>query len=194
MGGRLRSGLALALLAVGVWAVSAASAGQQPPDGRLCVDVASKVGLQFQGDYGQVFDGDAITSSMQRNMGNGAAVGDYDADGDLDVYLLGQRGHPSRLFRNDLDRQGHAHFTDVTEAAGLGGATGMSRAAVLVDLDGDGRLDLVVANDHVPGSDSTPSRMYRNNGDGTFTDVTAGSGFDPTGYIVGGLAMADYDG
>ena len=56
---------------------------------------------------------------MQRNMGNGAAVGDFDQDGDLDVYLLGHNGFPNRLFRNDLSA-GTRGFTDVTELAGVG--------------------------------------------------------------------------
>jgi hypothetical protein len=133
---------------------------------------------------------------MQRNMGNGAAVGDYNGDGFLDIYLLGQSGHVSRLYRNDPSNgeRGTRRFTDVTEAAGLGGQKGMSRVAFFADLDGDGQLDLTVINDFAVGSDLTPSRIYRNNGNGTFTDVTAGSGFNPAGFIVGGASLADFDG
>ena len=54
--------------------------------------------------------------------------------------------------------------------------------------------DLVIAADYMPGGPGGPSQIFRNNGDGTFTDVTAGSGFDPEGYIVGGMTFADYDG
>ena len=140
-----------------------------------------------------VFEANSIGVSMQRNLGNGAAVGDYDADGDLDVYLLGQAGHASRLFRNELNGgpPSAARFTDVTDSAGLLGNRGMSRAALFADLDGDGRLDLVIGNDHVPGMPASPRAIYRNDGDGRFTDVTAGSGFAPIGFILGGLALVD---
>ena len=59
-----------------------------------CADVASSVGLRFTGDYGTVLPApDGYGTLMQQNMGNGAAVGDYDGDGYLDVLLLGQAGH-----------------------------------------------------------------------------------------------------
>ena len=160
-----------------------------------CADVARSVGLNFTGDYGPVHPApDAYGTLMQENMGNGAAVGDYDGDGYLDVLLLGQAGHQSKLFRNDPAPDGGRRFTDVTDAAGLGGVTSNARVAQFVDLTGSGRPDLVIAADYIPGGPGGPSQILRNNGDGTFTDVTAGSGFDPSGYIVGGMAFAEYDG
>jgi enediyne biosynthesis protein E4 len=100
---------------------------------------------------------------------NMAAFGDYDRDGWLDVYLqtnlldvaaqpTGQRDY---LFRNN----GDGTFTDVTESAGITGRT-QGHSATWWDYDGDGWPDLYVANDFAP-ADS----LYRNNGDGTFTDV-----------------------
>jgi enediyne biosynthesis protein E4 len=114
---------------------------------------------------------------------------DYDGDGDLDLFvchyvqwspptdlacrLSGSvklfcgpdpyRGESNRLYRNDLV-DGRRVFTDVTQAAGLLNPKGKTLGAALVDYNDDGRLDLAVANDQVPNF------LYRNNGDGTFTD------------------------
>ena len=131
---------------------------------------------------------------MQENLGNGAAVGDYDGDGWLDIFLLGQAGHPSRLFRNTAAPDGSRRFTDATAAAGLAGITSNARVAQFVDLDGSGRPDLVIAADYLPGGPGGPLEIFRNDGNGVFTDVTAGSGFEPEGYMVGGMTFADYDG
>lgn len=182
--------------AVALAAAMAATARQAPKLGPqlACAEVASSVGLQFTGDYGPVFPaGDANGAMMQQNMGNGAAVGDYNGDGYLDVLLLGQAGHHTKLFRNDPAPGGGRRFTDVTDSSGLGGVTSNARVAQFVDLSGSGRPDLVIAADHMPGGPGGPSQIFRNNGDGTFSDVTAGSGFDPTGYIVGGMTFADYN-
>ena len=117
-----------------------------------CADVASSVGLEFTGDYGPVLPApDAYGTLMQENMGNGAAVGDYDGDGYLDVLLLGQAGHQTKLFRNDPAPDGGRRYTDVTDAAGLGGITSNARVAQFVDLSGSGRPDLVIAADYIPG-------------------------------------------
>lgn len=157
-----------------------------------CMDVAEATGLAFRGDYGDVYaTRDEMGRLMQRNMGNGAAVGDYDADGYLDVFLGGQAGRESRLFRNVPAADGQRSFVDATVAAGLD-VRGNVRVAQFVDL-GRGRPDLVVATDYVAELGGEPSRIFRNNGDGTFADVTAGSMFDPSGYIVGGMTFADYD-
>ncbi len=159
----------------------------------LCRDVAAERGLAFRGAYGPTPAAlDPMASMMQRNMGNGAAVGDVFGDGRLSVLLLGQLGHPNRLFRNGVDATGSTTFVDVTEAAGLTN-NGGSRAATFADLDDDGALDLIVMNDYDGQQAGSPSRIYRNDGSGQFTDMTAGSGFTPVGYLVGGLSLADYN-
>jgi enediyne biosynthesis protein E4 len=122
-------------------------------------------------------------------FGSGLAVGDYDRDGDLDVYVLGTLGQPNRLFRNDLD-SGEAAFSDQTVAPL--DDLGLARAAQFVDLDGDGWLDLVLLNEEDPFGVSH-SRIFRND-QGTFVDVTEGSGFVVRGYMHGGLGFADVDG
>jgi hypothetical protein len=179
----------LALVAAGGWLLtrpSKAAAG-------LCSNVAAQRGLAFRGAYGTTPAAtDPMSAMMLRNMGNGAAVADVFGDGSLDVLLLGQLGHPNRLFRNQLTATGVADFVDVTEAAGLG-SKGGSRAAAFADLDGDGKPDLIVMNDWDGAKAGSPSKLYRNQGDGTFADVTPDSGFTPVGYLVGGLSLADYN-
>jgi hypothetical protein len=145
----------------------------------LFVESAAEAGLTFthvSGASGRYY--------IAEEMGAGAALFDYDSDGDLDVFLvqggpLGgdvtpSRGAPptSRLFRNDLTGPGDGrpalHFTDVTERAGVGlDAYGMG--AAVGDYDNDGDLDLFVTT-------FGPDTLYRNNGNGTFSDVTAEAG------------------
>ena len=124
--------------------------------------------------------------------GLGVVVGDYDNDGDPDLYL--NNYGPNRLYRNS----GDGTFQDVTKQAGLDPDAQMGAGANFLDVDGDGDLDLYVSN-YVkclkdlptpatrggypsylgPAVDifaNTKDRLYRNNGDGTFTDISADSG------------------
>ena len=124
--------------------------------------------------------------------GMGVATGDYDNDGDTDLYVTNVG--PDVLLRND----GGGHFTDVTAPAGLGHA-GWGAGAAFLDYDRDGDLDLFVTNylgwsiatdldcysDYIDGLDycspqsykaPTADVLYRNNGDGTFTDVSIPAG------------------
>lgn len=122
----------------------------------------------------------------QSRWGAGAAVADYDRDGDLDVYFLAHHGHPNRLFQND----GAGHFTDVTDVAG-GGDLGWGRTALFVDLDGDGWDDLVVVNDC--DSDPTfPQTMIYENRAGVFHPRKE-TGIDTIVRTVGGATAGDYD-
>ncbi|MCA9284439.1 MAG: VCBS repeat-containing protein, partial [Phycisphaerales bacterium] len=148
-------------------------------------------------------------------QGMGTAVGDYDNDGwrDLFVTTLGR----NRLFHND-----HGHFREVTDEAGVGGEDdAWSTGAAFADYDNDGDLDLFVAN-YVKWSrdidfevdyqmtgvgraygpptnfQGTQSVLYRNDGDGRFTDVSESAGVlvtnPATGVPVGkGLAVAPVD-
>src|SRR5947209_16959412 len=98
------------------------------------------------------------------------------------------------------------HFTDVTAAAGIkfthnAGRTGkkwlpetMGAGCAFLDFDGDGWLDILLVNgkDLVPKGRHTTAALYRNNRNGTFTDVTRGSGLDLEIYGLG-VAVGDYD-
>lgn len=161
--------------------------------------VQSTVGLGHNVLYGPTFDFSAdpptlaqMKRVMQRNMGNGAAVGDYDNDGDLDVYVLGQTGSANRLYRNDLVG-GARKFTNIAAIAGVAD-TGFGRTAQFADMNNDGWDDLILLNDDVEGGSHPPSRIYRNNANGLFSDVTSGSGFTAPGLIKGGMCLGDYDG
>ena len=130
---------------------------------------------------------------------------DYDNDGDLDVYLM--RGGWENPIRPSLLRnEGNGTFTDVTEASGVGTPIA-SQSAAWGDYDNDGDLDLFVAGEYLPyrpdsslpGArlpDSDPRnhcRLYRNNGEGTFTDVALAAGV-LNERRAKGAAWGDYDG
>lgn len=133
----------------------------------------------------------------------GAALADYDLDGDLDLYVCSydfwqagseydaptpyydaSNGPANLLFRND----GHGTFTEVTANSGLDENNNrFSFAAGWGDYDDDGDPDLYVANDF------GRNNLYRNNGDGTFSDVAAEAGVEDLGAGMA-VAWGDYDG
>ncbi len=146
--------------------------------------------------------------------GMGSAVGDYNNDGWPDIFVANVT--KNQLFRNNHD----GTFTDVTDAAGVGGGLYEGRkmwavSAAWLDYNNDGLLDLFVSNycvwevnkDPFCGPDPSkraychpknysplPNTLYRNNGNGTFTDVSTETGI--AGQLGKGMgaAIADYDG
>ncbi|MBL7153499.1 MAG: CRTAC1 family protein [Phycisphaerae bacterium] len=137
----------------------------------------------------------------------GVAAADYDNDGDLDIYV--NNFGPNVLLRNN----GDGTFTDVTARAGLANGHKVGASTSFLDMDKDGDLDLYVTNyvefsydKHVTTTENgyriylgppyfgpTRDNLYRNNGDGTFTDVSEESGI--SGHLGTGMGMvcADYD-
>jgi hypothetical protein len=150
----------------------------------------------------------ALAGAPGPSYAMGVAVGDFNGDARDDLFVTGWRDQ--RLYRN----RGRGRFEDVTERAGLS-SSAWSTSAAFADLDRDGDLDLYVANyvDFDParapycaapdgkrdycGPEEFPAqadRLYRNNGDGTFTDVSKLSGIDlPDGRGLGVL-IADLTG
>jgi enediyne biosynthesis protein E4 len=140
---------------------------------------------------------------------------DYDGDGDLDLYVAAYgdfdpathvpctlrgreiycgpdkyHGLPDRLYRND----GHGRFTDVTERAGMAGATGLGLGVLAFDYDNDGDQDLYVAND------STPNFLFLNHldqGKAAFTEeaLMLGAAYGPSAKAEAGMGVdaGDYD-
>jgi hypothetical protein len=116
---------------------------------------------------------------------------DYNNDGRPDIVVLrggwlGNNGHyPLSLLRND----GKGHFTDVTLQAGLL-TYGPTQTAVVFDYNGDGFLDLFVGYEASPDVLGT-CKLFRNNGDGTFTDVTKQCGLEIARFVKG-VVSADF--
>ncbi len=141
------------------------------------------------------------------SFGMGVAVGDYDNDGRPDLYVTNYGSNI--LYHND----GGGKFTDVTQRAGAG-AGGWSAGAVFVDVDNDGHLDLFVsrylkwgfkdircgenkpnlrAYCHPDQFEPISHILYRNNGDGTFTDISRKSGIAASPGKGLGVAINDFD-
>lgn len=134
-------------------------------------DVAEAVGLVFRHNPG--LSGELYLPEI---MGAGVALFDFDADGDLDVFLLqgasftGKPAGGSRLFRNELVPGGKLKFTDVSSTSGID-YTGYGMGVATGDYDNDGHIDLYITSF---GSNA----LYRNNGDGSFRNVTNSAGVD----------------
>ncbi len=113
--------------------------------------------------------------------GSGVALGDYDGDGLCDIYLCRLDGD-NALYRN----LGGWRFKDVTAASGTACPKQFSTGSVFADVDGDHDLDLLVT------AMGQPNRLFRNNGDGSFTDATATAGIG-TRYGSNSIALSDID-
>ena len=160
------------------------------PLGVSFADVVNEAGLAVKTIYG----GEHKNKYLLETTGCGLAFYDYDNDGWLDVFLVnGWRleGFPPsdaphcHLFKNNRD----GTFTDVTKGSGLEHKTGWGQACCVGDYDNDGHDDLFVTY-------YGQNVLYRNNGDGTFTDVTAKAGLIQPGPKTRwntGCTFVDYD-
>ncbi|MFQ5766732.1 MAG: FG-GAP repeat domain-containing protein, partial [Acidobacteriota bacterium] len=162
------------------------SGGQPAP-----ADPDARNALYLNDGKGFFTDVSAASGAGDRGYGMGVAVGDYDNDGDQDLYVLNHG--PNVLYRN----KGDGTFEDVTARAGVGDPA-WSSSAVFFDADGDGDLDLFVVN-YCTGSvennkwcghrgaksrayctpkvyDAVPDTFYRNEGSGRFVNASSESG------------------
>ena len=137
---------------------------------------------------------------MAAGMAAGVAAEDFDADGDIDLFVPNGLGYGDQLYVN----QGDGTFVDMAPAMGLA-STWNSRGAVWFDYDNDRDLDLLVVSDFYlqpSGAGPTSIRLWRNDGGGSFTDMSAQAGvsgvlYEGTtfGFLshVGGITAADLD-
>ncbi|MEJ7618321.1 MAG: CRTAC1 family protein [Pyrinomonadaceae bacterium] len=188
--------LAAALI---IWHTAFVGFAQTTASNALFREAAAETNLRFHhftGATGQFY--------LPEIMGSGAALFDYDDDGDLDVFLVQgafleenkrtsdaafpppanwQPGH--RLFRNEMVPSRKLRFTDVSAQAGVGRVSyGMGVA--VGDYDNDGDVDLYVTN-------FGANILYRNNGNGTFTDATREANAEHARWSTS-AAFVDYDG
>ena len=177
-----------------------ASSGSSALDIEWFADHAAASGLDFIH-----FNGMSGEFYQPEIMGSGAALFDYDNDGDLDVYLvqgamlgtgtalLAAPDGPvtDRLYRNDLEvnavGESTLQFVDVTSASGIH-APGYGQGVATGDYDNDGWVDLYVTQ-------FGPNQLWRNQGDGTFVDVTdRTSTGDPAWSVPASFVDFDHDG
>ena len=191
------------------------AAGDYDNDGRDDLYVTTLEGDRLFHNEGKFKFRDVTKASgiVNAHFGTSAAWLDYDRDGKLDVFVANYvqwtaatdvycsldgtsksyctpesyKGTASKLFHN----LGAGKFEDVTGRAGVGDPTSKSLGVAVLDYDADGWPDIFVAND------TQPNKLYRNNGNGTFTEkgVAAGVAFSEDGVARGamGVDAADYD-
>src|SRR4051794_30305142 len=203
------SGLDVEMYALGV------AVGDYDNDGRDDVYITALEGdrLFHNEGKGKFRDVTKAAGIANANFATSAAFLDYDKDGKLDLFVANYvqwtqkgdlwcsldgatksyctpesyKGYSSRLFHNT----GGGEFEDVTQKAGLAEPTSKSLGVTVLDYNGDGWPDLFVAND------TQPNKLYRNRGNGTFTEeaVVAGVAFGEDGVARGamGVDSSDYD-
>ena len=154
-------------------------------------DATGASGISFPRGYLPTgVDSDFAQDADVREFGGGVAAGDYNNDGWVDLFIVRGDIGPNLLYRN----KGDSTFEDVAAEAGVAytkSATENYRNSGpgFADMDGDGDLDLFIG-----GLEGDPAKIYRNKGDGTFEDVTVGSGLEAMNarYTLSS-AFGDYD-
>ncbi len=141
-----------------------------PPSQKQFADVTASSGISYTNGFVNITNPAEVVIIAP----SGVATGDYDGDGDIDLFIVRGDIGPNLLYRNT----GNLVFEEVAVAAGIAYTKSANEnyyhsGPMFADLDGDGDLDLFLG-----GLGGSPSMIYANNGDGTFSDVTTGSGID----------------
>lgn len=154
-------------------------------------DATDASGIRFDRGYLEASDFSLYGRDADvQEFGGGVAAGDYDNDGLVDLFVVRGDIGPNLLYRNVGDNT----FEDVAHQAGVANTKSATEnhphsGPGFADMDGDGYLDLFIG-----GIEDSPSRVFRNNGDGTFSDVTTDSGLETmTARYTISSAFGDYD-
>ncbi|MDP7742659.1 MAG: CRTAC1 family protein [Lentisphaeria bacterium] len=147
------------------------------------LDVAREAGISIRHGPG------SRGRTLPEDTGSGIAWGDYDGDGDWDLYVVNFHarfgGTPDPAGGNRLYRNDDGNFVDVTKGTGVEDLEGFGMGATFADYDADGDADLYVTN-------LGPNRLFRNRGDGTFEDVAEAAGVADARWSAG-VAWGDFD-
>jgi len=176
-------------------ALSAAAIGQlfparliraDTPPKPIFSDVTAEAGITWQ-----QFNGFSPDRYLIETMGGGVGLFDFDDDGWLDIFLLNggetPRGKSEKPLQNALYRNlGTGKFVDVAPEVGLNRVKHYQMGVAAADFDNDGHQDIFITG--FPNC-----TLYHNNGNGTFTDITADAGLQNTGRWASGAAWFDYD-
>ena len=183
--------------------------GDYDDDGDADLYIANDMTANFlyrndgQAHFSEVglLSGVALNEAARPEAGMGTDFGDWDNDGDLDLIVCNFQWESCRLYQNE----GSSSFADMTAASGLVAPTlaTLTFGTVFFDYDNDSDLDLYLANGHVhpevqkfdPSTTyAQQDQLFRNNGNGSYTDISAPTSTVITPARVGrGAAVADYD-
>ncbi|MEM7008108.1 MAG: CRTAC1 family protein [Thermodesulfobacteriota bacterium] len=143
-------------------------------------DITLQAGLNYS--HGFVTSGPVSEPQL---ISGGVAAGDYDNDGWVDIYVVRGPAGPNLLFKNN----GNGTFSEVGQAAGVDVDNEIGSGPTFADFSGDGYLDLFIG-----GIFPTKPRLFLNDGDGTFTDISAGKALTSLSSInTFSAAFGDYD-
>jgi len=198
---RIRSSIILmglgggALIAGGFWLERSRNTDLADPEASVTSQFVHIAGRESEIRYTDVSDQSGLgmrhgPGARQRllpeDTGSGLAWGDFDGDGDWDLYAVNIPGSdPTEVGTNRLFRNEGGRFVDVGETAGVADPMGFGMGASFADYDGDGDQDLCVTN-------YGPNRLFQNQGDGTFLDVARAAGVDGDDWSCG-MAWGDVD-
>ncbi|HMI08573.1 MAG TPA: CRTAC1 family protein, partial [Flavobacterium sp.] len=158
-------------------------------DAFMCHDVAPNVYFINDGNGNYTFNQGGL-GDFPSGGNYGSIWVDYDNDGDQDLFIAKCRGGNSGANINEMHRNnGDGTFIEVGAEAGLNDPI-QSWSSAWADFDNDGDMDFYIG---AYSLDNGPNKLMRNNGDGTFTNVTAGSGFDTITGNTTGISFYAHD-
>ncbi len=141
----------------------------------------------IKADDPYTFD-DLLISPLKSRGAPGVAILDHDRDGDLDIFVTNGPGANNSLYVNQWVESGSLTFVDQGAAAGVGAFDMDANGTCFGDIDNDGDHDLLVLGN------AEPNRLFENQGDGTFSDITGSSGTGGGNLSSTSCAMGDVDG